>query len=81
MDGCKKKAEGGKVLTWRVLSHLEMQWKWKAWLHLFKQIFNNCIKCDGRKARPKPKYVSDRNESHIPQATVHSSLVAEAWLA
>ena len=50
MDGCKKRAEGGKVLTWRVLSHLEMQWKWKAWLH-------------------------------IPQATVHSSLVALAWLA
>merc|ERR1719317_1848131 len=36
--------------TFLVLSHLEMQWKWKAWLH-------------------------------IPQATVHSSLVALAWLA
>merc|ERR1719340_628712 len=36
--------------TCLVLSHLEMQWKWKAWLH-------------------------------IPQATVHSSLVALAWLA
>merc|ERR1719431_2134241 len=36
--------------TWRVLSQREMQWKWKAWLHM-------------------------------PQATVHSSLVAEAWLA
>merc|ERR1719340_141096 len=36
--------------TCRVFSHLEMQWKWKAWLH-------------------------------IPQATVHSSLVALAWLA
>jgi len=36
--------------TCRVLSHLEMQWKWKAWLQ-------------------------------IPHATVHSSLVAEAWLA
>merc|ERR1719251_392413 len=36
--------------TWRVLSQREMQWKWKAWLHM-------------------------------PHATVHSSLVAEAWLA
>merc|ERR1719340_127536 len=36
--------------TCLVFSHLEMQWKWKAWLH-------------------------------IPQATVHSSLVALAWLA
>ena len=56
MDGWKKWAEGGKVLTWRVLSHLEMQWKWKAWLHLFKQILNNCIKCDdGRKVQPESK--------------------------
>lgn len=36
--------------TCLVLSHLEMQWKWKAWLQ-------------------------------IPQATVHSSLVAAPWLA
>merc|ERR1719175_574570 len=33
-----------------VFNHLEMQWKWNAWLH-------------------------------IPHATVHSSEVAEAWLA
>merc|ERR1719340_327229 len=36
--------------TCLVFSQREMQWKWKAWLH-------------------------------IPQATVHSSLVAEAWFA
>merc|ERR1719333_1726929 len=36
--------------TCLVFSQREMQWKWKAWLH-------------------------------IPQATVHSSLVALAWLA
>lgn len=36
--------------TCRVFSHLEMQWKWKAWLQ-------------------------------IPQATVHSSVVAAPWLA
>lgn len=39
-----------KGQTWRVFNHLEIQWKWKAWLQ-------------------------------TPQATVHSSLVAEAWLA
>lgn len=36
--------------TCRALSHLDMQWKWNAWLQ-------------------------------IPQATVHSSLAAEAWFA
>ena len=49
-----------------------MQWKWKAWLHLgFKIRENGDLK----------KQVLKQVLTHMPHATVHSSLVAEAWLA
>lgn len=54
--------------TWRVLSHRDMQWKWKA-------CFN---------ARVSVMGVMCKDRCHtlqIPQATVHSSLVDDAWFA
>ena len=55
--------------TWRVLSQREMQWKWKA--------------CYTLKVSSKPPCISLTAllTLQIPQATVHSSEVAEAWLA
>ena len=33
-SGDKEMQVQGGISTWRVLSQREMQWKWKAWLHL-----------------------------------------------
>lgn len=55
--------------TWRVLSQREMQWKWKA-------CYGDC---------QRDSHLDEGQELlltlQIPQATVHSSLVADAWLA
>jgi hypothetical protein len=56
--------------TWRALSHLEMQWKWNAC----------CMRVSSRVAKGgQPRQRSPTLQ--IPQATVHSSLVADAWFA
>lgn len=58
--------------TCRAFSHLEMQWKWKACCSMY--VVSNTTQyrkvwgCAGRTLQ-------------MPQATVHSSLVAEAWFA
>jgi hypothetical protein len=55
--------------TWRVLSHLEMQWKWKA-----------CCRFPGQYII-QVEYIPAELTLQMPHATVHSSLVADAWLA
>lgn len=57
--------------TWRAFSHLEMQWKWKA-----------CYRRDMLLALVPGSFCLAVGwwscTLHMPQATVHSSLVAEA---
>jgi len=53
--------------TWRVFSHREMQWKWKACYNMISILMN--------------PYWRLWLTLQIPQATVHSSLVADAWFA
>lgn len=59
--------------TWRVFNHLEMQWKWNACCGIYKMKYHD-----------KPHSLS-KGDSQItlqtPHATVHSSLVLDAWFA
>lgn len=62
--------------TWRVLSHREMQWKWKACCGKGNVSAQDWSLYEDRRVGGGGKHTLQ-----MPQATVHSSLVAEAWFA
>jgi hypothetical protein len=92
-----KKCHPPSGQTCRVLSHLLMQWKWKAWLqtpgqHSHKHYRHNIAEQWRKKnvnslqvMHPtfnKVTLILYKTEKEgIPHATVHSSLVALAWFA